>query len=239
MVTGTSPVGTYHPIVLEGGYPPNTLSSNGLCPPQVGTRDGHVQVQGDHLLSSHCYPSNQGIPPSHPTYPLNQSSIHAYREPPVAYGKLPMYRQGHHFDNSPVGMTSPTQGDVHLSPPGNVHMLPNSQGYPLAANGFHGATPLMMDMPRNSRDAKGHPPGPAQRNISTPRTSRNKGLASAQSVRVPDTSDPKGRHSAGQKQRHRESSSSSSEERQRCQRQSMASDDRYGSSSSSTEDSST
>ena len=134
-------------------------------------------------------------------------------------------------------MPSPTQGDVHLSLPGNVHMQPNSQEYPLATNGFQGATPQMMNMPRDSQDCKGHSPDPAQRNVSTPLTWRNIGSASAQSIRVSDNSVPRGRHSAGQKQRYSESSSSSSEERRWGQRQSLARDDRHGSSSSSTEDS--
>ena len=228
---------TTHPIVLESGYPSNMLSSNCWCPPQVeksfGPRDGHVQVQGDHLLSSHCHPSNQGIPPSYPAYLTNQYSIHAYREHPAAYGNPPIYRPSHDSDHSPVTMPSHTEWEVHPSLPRNVHMLPNSKGYPLATDSFQGATPHVMNMPRDSQDAKGH--SPVQRNVSTPLTSHNKGPASARSVRASDNSVPRGRHSAGQEQRQRESSSSSSEERQQSQRQSVTRDDRRGSSSSSTD----
>ena len=93
----------------------------------------------------------------------------------------------------------------------------------------------MMNMPRDSQDAKGH--SPVQRNVSTPLTSHNKGSASAQSDRASDNSVHRGRHSAGQEQRQRGSSSSSSEERRQSQRQSVTRDDRRDSSSSSTEDS--
>ena len=230
---------TTHPIVSESGYPSNMLNSNCWCPPQVeksfGPRDGNVQVQGDHLLSSHRHPSNQVIPPSYPTYLTNQYSIHAYREHPAAYGNPPMYRPSHHLGHSPVTMPSHNQWDVHPSLPRNVHMPPNSKGYPLATDSFQGATPRMMNMPRDSQDAKGH--SSVQRNVSTPLTSHNKGSASAQSVRASDNSVHRGRHSAGQEQRQRESSSSSSEERQQSQRQSVTRDDRHGSNSSSTEDS--
>ena len=215
---------TTHPIVLESGYPSNMLSSNCWCPSQVeksfGPRDGCVQgLQGDHLLSSHRHPSNQGIPPSYPTYVKNQYSIHAYREHPAAYGNPPMYRPSHHLDHSPATMPSHTQWDVHPSLPRNVHMLPNIKGYPLATDSFQGATPQMMNMPRDSRDGNCH--SPVQRNESTPLTSHNKGSTSAQSVRASDNSG----HSAGQEQRQRESSSSSSEERRQSQRQSVSRDD--------------
>ena len=86
----------------------------------------------------------------------------------------------------------------------------------------------MMNMPQDSRDGKGH--SPVQRNVSTPLTLHNKGSTSAQSVRTSDNLGHRGRHSAGQKKRQRESSSSLSEERWQSQCQSVSRDDRRGSS---------
>ena len=88
-------------------------------------------------------PLKSGDPAS---YPMNQYPIRTYRDHPAAYGNPPTYRPSHHFDHFPVMVPPPSKWDVRPSLPGNVHILPNSQGYPSAADSFQGATPQMINM---------------------------------------------------------------------------------------------